>query len=69
MSVLMPTIRPSVSTSGPPLLPGLMERVGLDVDHRVVGFELTRDGADDAERDRAVETHRAAEREHELRRA
>ncbi len=40
--------RPSVSTSAPPLLPGIDRRVGLDVDHRVVGRELPRHGADDA---------------------
>ncbi len=41
-------------------------RVGLDVDHRIVGLELSRDGADDAEAHRAVQPHRAAEGEHQL---
>ena len=64
--MLMPTSRPSVSTSAPPLLPGLIGRVGLDVDHRVFGRQLPRHGADDAHRDRRLQPQRAAERQHEL---
>ena len=41
-------------------------RVGLDVDHRVVGFELAADGAHHAHRHGVVETERAAEGEHQL---
>src|SRR6185503_7452861 len=41
-------------------------RVGLDVDHRIIGLELSGHGADDTEAHRAVQPHRAAEGEHEL---
>ena len=45
---------------------GVDRRVGLDVDHRVVGLELPADRAHDAHRHRVVEAERAAEREHQL---
>ena len=41
-------------------------RVGLDVDHRVVGLELPSHRAHHAHRHRVVEAERAAEREHQL---
>ncbi len=46
--------------------PRVDRRVGLDVDHRVVGLELPSHRAHHAHRHRVVETERAAEREHQL---
>ena len=41
-------------------------RVGLDVNHRRLGLELSRGGAHDTERHRVVEPERAAKCQHEL---
>ena len=41
-------------------------RVRLDVNHRVLGLELPRDGAHDAHRDGVLEAEGASEREHDL---
>ena len=57
MKVLMPTTWPSISTSGPPLLPGIDGRVGLDVDVGLLG-SICRDGsADHAHADRILQSH------------
>jgi hypothetical protein len=41
-------------------------RVGLDVNHRGLGLELSRNGAHDTERHRVVEPERAAKSQHQL---
>ena len=46
--------------------PRIDGRIGLDVDHRRLGFELPCDRADDAKRDRVTQSERAAEGDHEL---
>src|SRR6185369_12201102 len=40
--------------------------IRLDVNHRRLGLELPRYGADHAERNRILKAHRAAERQHYL---
>ena len=69
MAVLTPITWPRESTSGPPELPGIERRVGLEhvVDQPArAGPERSAQGADDAGGDRALEAVRVADRQGEL---
>ena len=70
MAALIPTIWPSMFTSGPPLLPGIHGGVGLQIFLIRAAADVVaaaaRFGADDAERQAAVQAVRAAERPDEV---
>ena len=63
MNVFRPTISPPTSTSGPPLLPRVDGRVGLQVHHRIIGIRLPPCRTDDAHGDRVLQTIRAPDRD------
>src|SRR5436305_1333472 len=41
-------------------------RIGLNVDHRIIGLDLPRDCADDTHADRIIQPKRIPERKHDL---
>jgi hypothetical protein len=62
----MPTTRPRRSTSGPPLLPGLIDASSARRSSATPGLQLPRHRADHTERHRSCACQGTAEREHEL---